>query len=344
MTLNGFAHALKIWILEMFPACRQNFTKRSDRLIRGTKWDRDAVLSKSACIGIFNSVLSVVNAPYAELRPTQDEQQSSWFRRSVAFFESSAGRRPTKRSRRRGPDLDDNDDDDDEDDDDGTRRQAPPSSSYQAPPSSSYQAPPSPTYQAPPSPTHHRMPDIDPYQDKWEYMTSVDRRVRDLEALDMDRRIRELEALTAHLRHTHVSTNMAPTYTSPGQMHGYTGAAYATTSSQRNVGMTSMTPSYTSPGYTQAAAGGHYPFSTPSSQQNFGMTSTTPAYTSSGYTQAATGGNYPFSTPSFQQNFGMQAGDYYRPQMMEPGPGLSVISGLVVVGILRICKSTLGLE
>ncbi|KAI3745838.1 hypothetical protein L6452_08249 [Arctium lappa] len=37
MTLNGFAHALKVWILEMFPACQQNFTKRSDKLIRGTK-------------------------------------------------------------------------------------------------------------------------------------------------------------------------------------------------------------------------------------------------------------------------------------------------------------------
>ncbi|KAI3745839.1 hypothetical protein L6452_08250 [Arctium lappa] len=119
----------------------------------------------------------------------------------------------------------------------------------------------------------------------------------------MDRRIRDLEALTAHLRHTHVSTNMAPSYTSPGQ---------------------------------------NYPFSTPSFQQNFGMTSMMPAYTSPGYTQAATGGNYPFSTPSFQQNFGMPTGDYYKPQMMEPGP--SVISGLVVVGISRICKSTLGLE
>ncbi|KAI3702532.1 hypothetical protein L6452_28272 [Arctium lappa] len=207
MTLNGFAHALKVWILEMFPVCLQNFTKRSDRLIRGTRWDRDAVLNKSACIGIFNSVLNVGHGPLAELRPTHAEQQSSWFQRSVAFFESSAGRRSTKRSRRRDLDHDDNDDDDDEDDDDGARYQTPPSSRYQAPPSSS----------------HHGVPSLDPYQHKWEYMDS------------MDRRIRELEALTAHLRHTHVSTSMAPTYTSPGHIHGYTHGASATPLFQQSV-------------------------------------------------------------------------------------------------------------
>ncbi|KAI3697522.1 hypothetical protein L6452_30615 [Arctium lappa] len=287
MALNGFAHALKVWILEMFPVCLQNFTKRSDRLIRGTSWDRDAVLNKSACIGIFNSVLNVGHGPLAELRPTHAEQQSSWFQRSVAFFESSAGRRPTKRSQRRDPDHDDND----EDDDDGVR------------------------YQAPPSSSHHGVPSLDPYQQKWEYMYS------------MDRHIRELEAFTVHLRHTHVSTSMTPTYTPPGHMHGYTHAASATPSFQQSFGMTSMTPTYTSPGYTQAVAGGFAPFSTPSSQQNFGMTSMTPTYTSPGYTQVVAGGFASFSTPSFQQNFGMPEADCYRPQMMESG--LSFFSGLV---------------
>ncbi|KAI3745861.1 hypothetical protein L6452_08272 [Arctium lappa] len=58
-TLNGFAHALKVWILEMFPVCCHHFTRRIDRPIRGTRWDRHIVLNKAACVAIFNSLSDV---------------------------------------------------------------------------------------------------------------------------------------------------------------------------------------------------------------------------------------------------------------------------------------------
>ncbi|KAI3692248.1 hypothetical protein L6452_32061 [Arctium lappa] len=130
-TLSGFAHALKVWILEMFPVCRHHFTKRTDRAIRGTRWDRDIVLNKKSCVAIFNSVSDVRSLTIV-----------------IGIYPASPiwkERRPGDRRRDLDDDEDDEDDDDEDDDDyedgdDGTG------------------------YQAPPSSSHHGVPPPDPYQ------------------------------------------------------------------------------------------------------------------------------------------------------------------------------------
>ncbi|KAI3748101.1 hypothetical protein L6452_10971 [Arctium lappa] len=183
MTMNGFAHALKIWILEMFPVCRHNFTRRTDRVIRGTSWDRNVVLNKGACVAIFNSITDLRRGPLARLTPTDTEQQTSWYRDSVAFFEREATRRPTKRSRRRGPDDDDNEyDDDDEEDEDGARRD--------------HSLGDNDRYEAPHRSSHHGVPPPDLYQGRWDYMESL----HDYVHGPIERRIKELEDIAARFR------------------------------------------------------------------------------------------------------------------------------------------------
>ncbi|KAI3719845.1 hypothetical protein L6452_20750 [Arctium lappa] len=203
-TLNGFAHALKVWILEMFSVCCHHFNSRTDRAIRGTRWDRKIVLNMAACVTIFNSVSDVRHPALERLTPTAVEQQSLWYLSSIAYLEREEARRPTKRSRRRDTDHDDHDEDDDyeddEDDDDGTG------------------------YQAPPSSSHHGASLPDPYQYRWVRYDAL----HDYVHGSVETRLRELEALIAHLRHTQLATSSAPTYTSPGYEH--TSVAYKQTS------------------------------------------------------------------------------------------------------------------
>ncbi|KAI3757095.1 hypothetical protein L6452_04628 [Arctium lappa] len=115
LTLTGFLHAFKVWILETFPAATRFFTMHP-RLPRGVRWTRIIILG-SKHVGVLLDTSEHSRPPIGPLMATPQEEAFQWYQISHRYFQGME-EQEIKRTRV-SSDGDDDDEGDDDDDDDG---------------------------------------------------------------------------------------------------------------------------------------------------------------------------------------------------------------------------------